>query len=99
MAKDKKQKLVNFDKELSPAKGLIDFDQELVDFDVKLQPQAIETLQQTQPEIQEPYDPSLSDMLFGTHPGLQGAKETASFADDVTNLKNMPNRPESACIA
>jgi len=28
-----------------------------------------------------------------------GAKKSAPFSDDIKNLKNMPNRPSSACIA
>jgi len=28
----------------------------------------------------------------------QGAKDTSPFLDDASNLKNMPNRPVSACI-
>jgi len=28
-----------------------------------------------------------------------GARNNALFSDDINNLKNMPNRPSSACIA
>lgn len=30
---------------------------------------------------------------------LTGAKNNAPYSDDMTNLKNMPNRPGSACTA
>jgi len=30
---------------------------------------------------------------------LQGAKDTALFNNDIISLKNMPNRPDSACLA
>ena len=29
----------------------------------------------------------------------KGAKNRAPYTDDIKNLKNMPNRPESVCIA
>ena len=43
--------------------------------------------------------PDLPSWALGMIDAIQqGANESASFADDITNLNNMPNRPESVCI-
>jgi len=44
--------------------------------------------------------PDLPPWAFNVIEAMQqGAKGSLPFSMDVKNLKNMPNRPESACIA